>query len=116
MVNKAKAYFLGKDAERLDCAQSVLAAAKNVFNLPDDMSSKLGRLAAGKAPLGYCGGLYGALSVLELVDKARIDECKAFFEERAGALTCKKIRVLKKASCVECVGFAAEYLEKIMKR
>jgi hypothetical protein len=53
------------------------------------------------------------LCILELLDKNRIQECKDLFESYAGALTCKEIRAAKKMECVECVGKAAEFLEKI---
>lgn len=113
IADKAKRYFLGKEGKRMNCAQAVVAAAGSVFELPESAVEIHGRSAAGRAPGGYCGGLYAALYVLELVDKERMRECEDFFKACAGALTCKEIRAAKKLDCVECVGKAAEFLEKI---
>jgi len=112
MKNKAKDYYLGKNGEKLNCAQSVsrsYSQARNFRHKDLDCHTDCG---GGQAPEGYCGALYAALHVLELSGIDKKEECQDFFLSYAGALTCKEIRKLKKLSCLGCVEKAIEFLEK----
>ncbi|MDD3275208.1 MAG: C-GCAxxG-C-C family protein [Candidatus Omnitrophica bacterium] len=111
MIEKAKNYFLGKGGRRYNCAQSVIKAYSDSlgFSLAPEAHASSG---GGRAPGGYCGALYAALCVLEGEGSRKVSECEEFFKKRFGALTCKEIKSSGKAPCLDCVGKAAEFLEK----
>jgi hypothetical protein len=92
--------------ERLNCAQSVLSAWREVFADTATTVAELKPFGAGRAPEGLCGAVYAAC----LLAPSRADELKAAFAARVGSLYCKEIRAAKQHPCAECVAQAAELL------
>ena len=92
--------------DRLNCAQSVLHAWREVFGDTAIKVADLKPFGAGRAPEGLCGAVYAAC----LLAPNRADELKAVFALRVGSLYCKEIRAAKKHPCADCVAQAAELL------
>jgi len=93
--------------DRLNCAQSVLHAWREVVGDTALAVADLKPAGAGRAPEGLCGAVY---AVCQLAPN-RAEELKAAFAARLGSLHCKEIRAAKKHSCADCVAEAAELLE-----
>ena len=92
--------------DRLNCAQSVLYAWREVFGETALTIAALKPFGAGRAPEGLCGAIYAAC----LLAPERAEELKAAFAAGVGSLYCKEIRAAKEHSCAECVAEAAELL------
>jgi hypothetical protein len=92
--------------DRLNCAQSVLHAWREVFGDTALAVADLKPAGAGRAPEGLCGAVYAAC----LLAPSREEELKAAFAARVGSLYCKEIRAAKKHPCAECVAETAELL------
>ena len=92
--------------DRLNCAQSVLHAWREVFGNTAITVPELKPFGAGRAPEGLCGAIYAAC----LLALDRAEELKAAFAAGIGSLYCKEIRAAKTHSCAECVAEAAEML------
>jgi hypothetical protein len=93
--------------ERLNCAQAVLLAYREVSG---DTSLRLGDMkscGAGRAPGGVCGALHAACVLAP--DKA--EALLAKFAERMGAVRCKELRRKGNQACEHSVATAAELLE-----
>ncbi len=93
--------------DRLNCAQSVLHAWREVFGESAITLADLKPAGAGRAPDGLCGAIYAACQLAP----NRAEELKAAFAVRLGSLYCKEIRAAKKHPCSDCVAEAAELLE-----
>lgn len=112
-VDKAKDYFLGKSGNgRLNCAQAVLAAFKDKFDLSDEFISSFKDFGAGKAPHGFCGAFYAAKTILENSSAGLLRSCESAYNEKAGSVKCKEIRSLKKISCLDCIELACLFLSE----
>jgi len=92
--------------DRLNCAQSVLYAWREVFGDTKTTIPELKPVGAGRAPEGLCGAIYAAC----LLAPDRAEGLKAAFAARVGSLYCKEIRAAKKHCCADCVAEAAELL------
>ena len=92
--------------DRLNCAQSVLHAWREVFGETAITVADLKPFGAGRAPEGLCGAVYAAC----LLAPNRAEELKAAFAAGVGSLYCKEIRAAKKHPCADCVAQAAELL------
>ena len=92
--------------DRLNCAQSVLHAWREVFGETAITVADLKSSGAGRASDGLCGALYAAC----LLAPSREEELKAAFAARLGSLYCQEIRAAKKHPCAECVAQGAELL------
>ena len=93
--------------DRLNCAQSVLHAWREVFGDTTITIPELKPVGAGRAPEGLCGAIYAAC----LLAPDRAEGLKAAFAARVGSLYCKEIRAAKVHPCADCVAEAAELLE-----
>jgi len=93
--------------DRLNCAQSVLHAWREVVGDTAITVAELRPVGAGRAPEGLCGAIYAAC----LLAPARAEELKSAFAARVGSLYCKDIRAARKHPCADCVAEAAELLE-----
>jgi hypothetical protein len=93
--------------DRLNCAQSVLHAWREVVGDTALAVADLKPAGAGRAPEGLCGAVYAAC----LLAPDRAEELKAAFVAGVGSLYCKEIRAAKMHSCAECVAEAAGLLE-----
>lgn len=106
MKNHALAVFR-RPPERLNCAQAVLHAYREVSG---DKSMPLGDLrsfGAGRAPGGVCGALHAGCALAP--DKA--EALLARFAQRMGTVRCKELRRNREHGCEECVATAAECFE-----
>jgi len=107
MRKTAEAYHRDRQG---NCAQAV-AHAWNVKN-PGERASveELAGCGGGKAPGGLCGAVHASCG---LAGAAAAETIKREFAEKSGGhLRCKEIRAARKMPCGECVGLAAELLEK----
>jgi hypothetical protein len=95
--------------DRLNCAQSVLHAWREVFGDTALAVADLKPAGAGRAPEGLCGAVYAAC----LLAPDRAEELKAAFAAGVGSLYCKEIRAARERSCAECVAEAAELLAAV---
>ncbi|MFI4911377.1 MAG: C-GCAxxG-C-C family (seleno)protein [Sedimentisphaeraceae bacterium JB056] len=108
MEQRAKSLFHG--VEKYNCAQAIVAAFKEKYNVSQDVIDEFKAFGGGRAEEGLCGALYAGLHLAggDLVK----DELRNVFMEKAGCLTCKGIKKGSKMPCSECVGLAAATLEK----
>ena len=113
LIEKARNNFLGKSGARYNCAQSVIKACSDLFEVSPDALDAHASFGGGNAPDGYCGALYAALYILNIKKNDKSEECKKYFLRYSGALTCREIKSGKKVSCVVCVEKAAEFLNKV---
>lgn len=110
-INKARNHYLGKEGlKRLNCAQSVISAFKEKYEIDDDTIDLFKGYGGGNAPEGVCGAFYAGMFALEKQAPEKIEEFKKYFIENAGSLSCREIRTNKKLSCVGCVEKSSEYL------
>ena len=110
---KALEYYRNKNANRMNCAQAVIAAFKEKFGLSDDIVRLFASYGAGRAPGGECGACYAAKFMLKEKHPDEIQKCDEVFLSNAGSNKCREIRKLKKLPCTGCVEKAAEFIEKI---
>lgn len=110
-VSTAINYFLGKEGFKcMNCAQAVLCAFKEKFDLGEDVFEAHKGYGSGLAPEGLCGAVYAAKHILGRIDAAKVKDFEAYFLQHAGALNCREIRNVKKLSCVGCVEKSSEFL------
>lgn len=102
-MTKAKALFTAVPKCH-NCAQAVVDGCGGTTEQVEAMAT----FGGGRAPEGYCGALYGALTLCPEQE----NEIKADFKAACGALTCKEIKTLTKTPCPECVECAARCVEK----
>ena len=93
--------------ERLNCAQSVLYAWREVTGNTGIALADLKPFGGGRAPDGLCGALHAACMVAP--DQA--ESLKQNFAARLGSLYCKELRAAKVHPCETCVVQATELLE-----
>jgi hypothetical protein len=96
-----------KDPERLNCAQSVLYAWREVSGDRSLALADLKPFGGGRAPDGICGALHTAC----VIAPERADALKQRFAARLGSLYCKELRAAKAHPCETCVVQAAELLQ-----
>lgn len=107
---KAKDYYLGKLGAKLNCAQAVLAAFENDFNINEEVIKHFSKYGRGNAPQGLCGSYHAGKYIIEKFHPEKLKEFELFFVGAAKSLHCKNIRAMKKLSCVGCVEKAEEFL------
>jgi hypothetical protein len=93
--------------DRLNCAQSVLHAWREVSGDTALALADLKPFGGGRAPDGLCGALHAAC----LIAPAKAEQLKARFAARMGSLYCKELRAAKIHPCEACVAQSAELLE-----
>ncbi|QNU67076.1 histidine phosphatase family protein [Ruminiclostridium herbifermentans] len=117
-VNSAKNYYLGKEGcQKMNCAQAVLCAFKNQFEIKENTIDVFRSFGGGNAPEGMCGAYYAARYILQNCSaENQLSELENYFLKHAGDLKCKEIRQGRRLSCVGCVEknseFLVDYLEK----
>ncbi|HEX9058797.1 MAG TPA: C-GCAxxG-C-C family protein [Clostridia bacterium] len=108
--NKAGDYYLGKEGHnRMNCAQAVICAFKDIFGISDDTIEKFGEYGGGRAPDGLCGAYYAAKYILK--EKEKCAELESYFLNEAGSIKCNEIRSCRRLSCLGCVEKSAEFIE-----
>ena len=93
-----------------NCAQRVLIANKDKFNVTEREIKLAKNCGTGRADGNLCGALYIALTLIE--DPVKQEKLKAEFVAAAGGEKCKVIRKKNKLSCPECVEKAKELIAK----
>lgn len=93
--------------ERLNCAQAVLHAWREVTGDHSIALADLKPFGGGRAPEGLCGALHAACTVAP----TKAGPLKERFASRMGSLYCKELRAAKIHPCDACVAEAAELLE-----
>lgn len=112
-AEKAKIYFTKREKGiKLNCAQAVVKAFKEKFDLEELSVQDFSECGSGKAPGGECGALYVAECLLKR-NKEDAGKLRENFLKSAGGNKCEKIRKKGKLSCLGCVENVSEYLEKI---
>jgi hypothetical protein len=106
MKHRALAVFR-QPPERLNCAQSVLHAFREVAGETTHALADFKPFGGGRAPDGLCGALHAACAVVP--DKS--EELKARFAARMGSVFCRELRATKLHPCEVCVSHAADLLE-----
>lgn len=94
---------------RGNCAQSVVFALNLKTQDSRHSEEDFAGYGGGRAPGGLCGAVHASC---ELAGANAETIQKSFAEKTGGFLTCRDIRMSRKLSCSECVGLAAELLEK----
>ncbi len=110
---QAKNNYIGRDCQRMNCAQSVISAFKEDFDIEEDLVEAFGSYGGGRAPGGMCGAYFAAKYILGRKYPEKQEELEEYFLKQAGALDCGNIKELKKLSCVGCVEKGSEFLEKL---
>ncbi len=109
---RAKNHFLGKNGHtKLNCAQSVIEAYRDLFNVSAEAVNVFAGWGGGKAPEGKCGAYYAACQLALKNNPLKLNQLEQDFIKAAGSLKCKEIRNQRKLSCLGCVEKAAELLE-----
>lgn len=93
--------------ERLNCAQAVLHAWREVSGDTSIALADVKTFGGGRAPDGLCGALHTAC----LVAPDWAEALKQNFAARLGSLYCKELRTAKVHPCETCVVQATELLE-----
>ncbi|MBU0650657.1 C-GCAxxG-C-C family protein [bacterium] len=107
--------YTGKNRERLNCAQSIIEAFKEKFDIKDDLIEEFNAYGGGKAPDGLCGAFFAALHLLEKRHPEMVNDFENFFLEYAGYKTCKDLKI-NKVSCIRSIEKSAEFLQDIDKK
>ncbi len=105
MKQQALAVFR-QPPERLNCAQAVMHAWREVTGDTTLALADLKALGGGRAPAGICGALHAAC----LATPGRTAALKAAFAGRLGSIYCRELRAAKQHPCETCVAHAAELL------
>jgi len=92
--------------ERLNCAQAVLYAWREVTGDTTIALAELKSFGGGRAPGGICGALHAACAVAP----DQTESLKRKFAAQLGSLYCKELRAAKVHSCETCVIQATELL------
>ncbi len=109
---RAKKYFLGEgNSRRLNCAQAVIEAYRDLFGVPEGETAQFAQCGGGRAPEGKCGAYYAAQYLVARKDAKELVGLEQLFKTAAGSLRCRDIRRQGKLSCVGCVEVASEFLE-----
>lgn len=104
---KASNYFHGP--ERYNCAQAVLKAFQEKYNIPEGTILEYAKFGAGRADKGLCGALFALHHIVETPEQ--IAAVNSDFEKYAGSIKCKEIKKLNRLSCKGCVNLSIEILK-----
>lgn len=107
MKTVASEYYRNR---RGNCSQSVAAAWHKKTSLDINLANELSGCGHGKAPEGLCGALYATQCIADKHAAEHIINQFSYFT--GGHITCKAIRSAGTLPCSQCVGVAADLLEK----
>ncbi len=94
-----------------NCAQSVGAAWANAHKKDiNEVTPRFAACGGGRAEGGLCGAVYAAIALYPEQKGKILENFKAV---TGGFVNCKDVRSLKVISCNECVGVAAEIVQRI---
>ena len=109
-IEKAKKHYQGKDGhQKLNCAQSVVAAFRDTHGLTEEDVGMFSAHGGGRAPEGLCGAVYAA----SYLTGDKEEEVRQSFVDQAGAITCHEIRTLRKLPCIGCVEHGARLVAEL---
>ena len=95
-----------------NCAQAVLKAFQEEYQITNDDITEFSKYGNGKAKDGHCGAYYAALELIK--DKPELsDEFSKRFQEKSEYLSCFDIRFNYSMSCKNLVKLAVSLLEEI---
>ncbi len=97
-----------------NCAQAVAEGWRRATGRDGHLVDELTSCGGGRAPGGLCGALHAAHAISQ--DTHVIEGMNERFSDAIGALNCREIRKLGRASCEECVALAAELLASHQKK
>lgn len=107
--------FLGKNGEkRVTCAQTILGAFQEKFDVEDETIDLFAQFGGGRAPEGLCGAYYSTVFLLNEKLPDMVDKFKLEYEEKLKFTKCRDLKA-NKISCIQCVEFCSEHLENIKK-
>lgn len=115
MPKKARDFF-HDPIHHYNCAQAILKAFQEKYNLPDKIIIDFAKYGGGRAPEGLCGALYAAnylilnIPALSQHSPKLYQTLCAAFSAKASAITCKEIRKAKQLSCEGCVDLVDAHL------
>ncbi|MEW6235807.1 MAG: C-GCAxxG-C-C family (seleno)protein [Candidatus Omnitrophota bacterium] len=112
-MKREKAMQLFHGVEKYNCAQAILIAFREEYGVAQEQIDASAALGRGKADEGRCGALHAGRALLD--DASSAQNLENQFAAAAGSAKCREIRKLKRISCMECVGVAADLIEKIRK-
>ena len=95
---------------RLNCAQAVACAWEAKTGQSTRLVTELAGCGGGGAPGGVCGALHAMHRIMEAGALRKKAETE-FAAAAGGSVDCRGIRRAG-VTCVECVGFAAGWLER----
>ncbi|MDL1940704.1 C-GCAxxG-C-C family protein, partial [Candidatus Jettenia sp. AMX1] len=98
--------------ENFNCAQAILKAYQEDFNITDQQILEYKKFGGGKAEGGVCGALFAAKKLIHNEDIS--NHVEQHFSKAAGAITCREILSLKQLSCHKCVENIAESLDEYL--
>ncbi len=104
---QAKTLFHG--VEGLNCAQAIFKAFQNDFNVTDEHITTNKKNGGGRVEGNICGALFAAKELLP----QHADKITEMFNEKAQFATCREIKMVSQFPCRECVGLAAEIVDKL---
>ncbi|HWH68097.1 MAG TPA: C-GCAxxG-C-C family protein [Candidatus Sulfotelmatobacter sp.] len=93
--------------ERLNCAQAVLHAYREVSGNKTIPLAGLKPFGGGRAPGGLCGALHAAC----IIAPDKTEALRTQFAQRLGSTVCEELREARQYACESCVAQAAELLE-----
>lgn len=103
----ARKHYLGQGVARLGCAQAVAEALREPLGLDAAFVGSMAGARGGRAPGGYCGAVYAALTASAMKSLNKETAIEEHFMKEAGAVTCREIRANGKLTCADCVEHAA---------
>lgn len=104
---KADEYFHIKP-ENLNCAQSVLKAFQDEFNISEQEIAEYRAWGGGRAENGVCGALFAAKRLFNQTENASLEKD---FALDLGTIYCRELKQSKKA-CIDCVRLADKLVEE----
>ncbi len=102
-------YFRGR---RGNCAQAVCAAWNQYHDTNHDVD-EFQKCGGGRAPEGMCGALHAARTLAG--ERAEL-VITSFRQTAGGEIRCRNIRGQGGISCLDCVGEAANLLQRLCGR
>ena len=110
-VDIALKYFR-KPPGYYNCAQVVLKAFQEDYQISNDDISEFAKYGNGKAPNGLCGAYFAGLELLKSKPEL-IEEFTTRFQEKSDNLTCYDIRSKDSMSCKNLVRLAVRLLDEL---
>ncbi len=99
--------------EGYNCAQAILKAFQQEFNISEHAILAAKTWGHGSVEGGICGALFAARQLSQ--DAVFIEHINSGFASKGGGFQCKIIRKKRRLSCRQCVMLAAENINQLLK-